>query len=211
MQSAHSAGVSRAAAPGVDAALRAFDIPARPKTEDEKAKRPDEASLEPTPTAPPPTTPPPTQYPIRPTVAADPAPVPGATALPAPEPVPTWGLRAAGDPSAPRASGDLVLDPSALRPRLTIRSGSSAMSVDDSGLTVRSWLRGQTIAWQAINGFEPRLEATGADGDAPAGHLVAITDTGPVELPATRRPVTDLRYLHALLDAYRRRGLSGRR
>jgi hypothetical protein len=37
--------------------------------------------------------------------------------------------------------------------------------------------------------------------------LVVLTPDGPQELPATRRPSADLRYLSALLGAYRKRAL----
>ncbi|MDT4918371.1 MAG: hypothetical protein QOH89_3071, partial [Pseudonocardiales bacterium] len=32
-----------------------------------------------------------------------------------------------------------------------------------------------------------------------------LTRNGPLDLPATNRSMADLRYLHALLDAYRQR------
>jgi hypothetical protein len=105
--------------------------------------------------------------------------------------------------TSPAFVSDLSLDPMSLRRRVTIRSGVSALSMDDSGLVLRVWWRRQELSWNDINGFEPRFD----DGDtAPrGGRLVALTSGGPVDLPASKRSMADLRYLHALLDAYRRR------
>jgi hypothetical protein len=36
---------------------------------------------------------------------------------------------------------------------------------------------------------------------------MAITASGPVAIPGTKRPINELRHVHALLDAYRIRAL----
>jgi serine/threonine protein kinase len=142
------------------------------------------------------------QYPIPPALAENDAelrsePVPA---------VPTWTLRSPAPTSAPVSPAfvnDLSLDPMSLRRRVTIRSGSAALTVDDVRLVVRKWWRRTEIAWADVQGFEPRFDSDDEPGGG--GRLVALTRTGPLELPATQRPVADLRDLHALLDAYRRR------
>jgi hypothetical protein len=120
-----------------------------------------------------------------------------------PAPVPTWSFRAPTPPEPPAAEraapSDLALDPLSLRPRCTIRSGASAMTVHETGLSLRKWLRRSAIPWSDVRGFEARL------GVGRGGQLVMHTADGPVELPATRRPAAELEYLHALLDAYQRR------
>jgi hypothetical protein len=138
------------------------------------------------------------QYPIPPAIADDPADA-------ASGPVPTWAFRAPAAPArAPgEAVGDLTLDPMSLRRRVTVRSGASALTVDETRLVLRSWWRRREIPWPEIAGFEPRFEGT----DGRGSRLVALTAAGPLELPATRRPPADLRYLAALLDAYRQRAL----
>jgi hypothetical protein len=142
----------------------------------------------------------PEQYPIPPVFAAD------EPADAAPPPVPTWAFRApvagAQPPGAVGFVGDLTLDPMSLRRRVTIRSGASALTVDDTKIVLRSWWKRSELAWSEITGFEPRLE-----GENGGGRLVAVTPGGPRELPATRRSLADLRYLAALLDAYRQRAL----
>ncbi len=138
----------------------------------------------------------PAQYPIPPAFADGGEQRPGA--------VPTWAFRAPSPSpaavSAPAFVGDLSLDPMSLRRRSTIRSGMSALAVDETQLVLRTWWRRTEIRWTDVRGFEPRFDASGA-----GGRLVAVTVSGPVELPATKRSVADLRYLHALLDAYRQR------
>lgn len=112
--------------------------------------------------------------------------------------VPQWGLRA---PTPADAELDGV-EP--LRPKLTLRSGLSSMTVDDRGLALRTGRRRQRIFWSQIAGFEPRFP----DGEPSAtskGLLIAQTPTGAVELPATRRVSAELQHVHGLLDAYRLR------
>ncbi|HZC72327.1 MAG TPA: hypothetical protein VE442_16650, partial [Jatrophihabitans sp.] len=138
------------------------------------------------------------QYPIAPAFS-EPEPA-------QPAAVPTWSFRAPSPTQqpaiAPSFVGDLTLDPLSLRPRATIRSGAFALTVDESRLALRHWWQRSEIAWSDVLGFEPRVEA---GGSAPHGHLVAVTRSGVVELVATKRPMSELRYLHALLDAYRQR------
>jgi hypothetical protein len=97
--------------------------------------------------------------------------------------------------------GDLAIDPASLRPKLTVRSGLSSVLVSDEGLQVRSAVRRTQLAWDEVWGFEQRIETGGS-----IGILVAITAVGPVPLGGTSRPVADLAHLHALFEAYRRRG-----
>jgi len=116
---------------------------------------------------------------------------------------PTWVFDTAAAPSAAIATDDLSLDPASLRRRVRIRSGTAVLIADEQGLTLRAGLREQALLpWADVRGFEVR--PSGADGQ-----LVALTNAGPVELPATRRPVGELGYLRALLDAYRRRAHLG--
>ena len=123
-----------------------------------------------------------------------------------PTAVPTWSFRAPSPTQqpaiAPAFVGDFTLDPLLLRRRATIRSGACVLSVDESRLALRSWWQRSEIAWSEVLGFEARPAARESPRD---GRLVALTRAGPVELPATRRPLSELRYLHALLDAYRQR------
>ncbi len=115
--------------------------------------------------------------------------------------VPTWAFRGAAQAQVgPASYGDLALDPMSLRSKVTLRAGTASMVVDDSGLSLRARMRRSTISWAEVLGFEPRIEADGTDA-----RLVAITSSGPVELAATRGPVGEVRYIHALLDAYRQR------
>jgi hypothetical protein len=159
---------------------------------------PDVPAAEPPPAPQPPERPRPgpAQYPIPPAFADGSEQRPGA--------VPTWAFRAPSPSpaavSAPAFVGDLSLDPMSLRRRSTIRSGMSALAVDETQLVLRTWWRRTEIRWADVRGFEPRFDASGA-----GGRLVAVTVSGPVELPATKRSIADLRYLHALLDAYRQR------
>ncbi len=93
-----------------------------------------------------------------------------------------------------------------LRRKITIRSGASAVTVDARELRLRTWLRRTTIAWSDVLGFEAHVDPLGDhhdDGAAGPGQLVALTSGGPVELPGTRRAMSELRHVHALLDAYR--------
>ena len=120
-----------------------------------------------------------------------------------PAPVPTWSFRAPTQPEPPEAeraaASDLALDPLSLRRRSTIRSGASAMTVHETGLSLRTWWHRSAIRWSDVRGFEARVDGSRS------GQLVVHTQSGPVELPATKRPAAELDYLHALLDAYRRR------
>ncbi len=141
------------------------------------------------------------QYPIPPQDSThDPAGPPQSSA-----PVPNWSVRAPAVTPVPGAAlpriGDSRLDPALLGRRMTLRSRGSSLRVDDTGIVLRVRLRRTEIAWTDISGFAPRFAGPGASD----GRLVALTAAGPLELPATRRPVGELRYLHALLDAYRQR------
>ncbi len=128
--------------------------------------------------------------------------------------VPVWAVRqpVPESPAAalpPQFRSDLSLDPMSLRRKATIRSGASAVTVDERELRLRTWFRRTTIAWVDVHGFEAVVAAvdpiTDSRGNGPArpGYLVALTTGGPVELPGTRRTMSELRYIHALLDAYR--------
>ncbi len=123
------------------------------------------------------------------------APVP-AGSVPAPAPAPdTEPVGRARQP------GD------GLRQRTTLRAGTAAVTVDDSGLQVRTGLRRRLIPWSDVQGFESQLDAMDGASFVPptTGYVVALTAYGPVELPGTRRPLADLRDVHALLEAYRQR------
>jgi serine/threonine protein kinase len=126
---------------------------------------------------------------------------------PAPGDVPVWAVRAPApaDPAAvaePQFSQDRSFDPASLRRRATIRKGAGALVVDDAGLRLRRWFRSRSVPWSDVHGFETHFD-TSDESPAGAGHLVALTTGGPVELPGTARSIADLRYIHALLDAYR--------
>jgi hypothetical protein len=100
---------------------------------------------------------------------------------------------------------DYSMDPMSLRRRATIRAGASALSVDESRLMLRSWWKRTEIPWSEVEGFEPRFDGSGtAQG---SGRLVVLTRSGPRDLPGTKRDLADLRYLAALLDAYRQRAM----
>jgi hypothetical protein len=114
-----------------------------------------------------------------------------------------WATRApTTGPAAPQFVGDLAIDPSSLRPKLTVRSGLSRLTVDEHHLIQGSPLHKERLAWSQISRFELHFPSGDPAAQVP-GVLVAITATGAVELPATRRPGGELRNLHALLDAYR--------
>jgi hypothetical protein len=131
-------------------------------------------------------------------------------------PVPTWASRARRPsptpvaptpPVAPPAPpvealrGDLALDPLSLRRRATIRFGPTMLTVDESRIALRSWWRRRELLWSDVSGFERRM-----DGERRStGRLVALTRTGPVQLPATRRRPGELDELKALLEAYHKR------
>ena len=125
--------------------------------------------------------------------------------------VPVWAVRAPAPapdfaPDGPQFSSDLSLDPTALRAKVTIRSGASSVQVDEHRLRLRTWLRRSSIDWSDVRGFQVQAE-TVEDGfeDRPTGvgHLVAHTTAGPVVLAGTRRPMVELRYVQAVLEAYR--------
>ncbi|MGI8677295.1 MAG: protein kinase domain-containing protein [Jatrophihabitans sp.] len=103
-------------------------------------------------------------------------------------------------PNQPQPHADLAIDPMSLRRRVTIRSGARALVIDEQRLVLRSWWRKTELGWSEVLGFEVGFESSGG-----GGHLVAMTRTGPVELPTTTRSSADLRYVQALLEAYRRR------
>jgi hypothetical protein len=89
-----------------------------------------------------------------------------------------------------------------LRPKATLRAGSSSVSITGDGLRVRTWLKRRHIPWTDIEGFAAQIDAADS-GAASTGQIVALTSLGPVELPGTHRSLIELRYVHALLEAYR--------
>ena len=116
---------------------------------------------------------------------------------------PAAALRVARPPArVPHFVGDLAIDPMSLRRRLRLHAGLTALTIDDRCLTLRIRARRTRIPWTDVLGFEPRNEA-GDDQAAPRGSLVVLTTLGPVELPATRGSLAEVRYAHAMLDAYR--------
>ena len=126
-------------------------------------------------------------------------------AIPADQPPPAataWAFHGPSAPAQPARFSDLRLDPGSLSPSVTIRSGAARLVVDERRLRSRSWLRRTEMPWSEVLGVEARFAS---DAPGSAGRLVALTHTGPVELPATRRPPGELRYVQALLDAYRER------
>ena len=146
--------------------------------------------------------------PPQPRVQAEPSTGPGeypippayADAAPPRPSVPTWSYR-----GAPGPVPDVGIDPTTLRRRVKLRSGTSGIVVDETRLVVRRWWRRREIDWRDVEGFEPRFAGGDPSG---GGRLVARTVHGPVELPVTGDTAGDLRYLHALLDAYRLRSRS---
>jgi hypothetical protein len=172
----------------------------------------------------------PAAYPLRPPRPPPAAPpliefVPAASAPPPATadvdyPVPPVAFRGApdqsgalGEPAAalrvarpaarvPQFVGDLVIDPMSLRRRLRLHAGLTALTIDDRCLTLRIRATRTRIPWTDVLGFEPRNEA-GDDQAAPRGSLVVLTTLGPVELPATRGSLAEVRDAHAMLDAYR--------
>jgi hypothetical protein len=141
-------------------------------------------------------------YPIPPTASE-----PERTPAPA---VPTWAFRAPAPALSTvpqRRDVQPQLDPLTLRRRVTIRSGTSSLTVDEAQLVLRAWWRRREIPWSDVSGFEPRYDPVGAHSTQGPGRLVALTAGGPVDLPATKRSGTDLNYLHALLEAYRQRAV----
>jgi serine/threonine protein kinase len=122
-------------------------------------------------------------------------------------PVPTWVFRAPNaspGPGMDQPVGDLTLDPASLRHKVTIRSGATSLTIDEGRLVSRRWFSRTEIRWPSVHGFE-----TCFDQGSGNGYLVVHTDRGPVELSATRGSSADLRYVQALLAAYRQRAMSG--
>ena len=89
-----------------------------------------------------------------------------------------------------------------LAAKTTLRAGASAVTVTEHPLRLRTWFKRSEILWTDVQGFEAQLDNPDAQ-PAGTGQIVALTALGPVEIPGTRRPVAELRYVHALLDAYR--------
>jgi hypothetical protein len=102
----------------------------------------------------------------------------------------------------PQPVSDLVLDPMSLRPRLQLRAGMTALTIDERRLTLRTRVKRTRIAWEDVLGFQSSFEAAGPDG-VTNGSVVAVTTVGPVALPATRGSVAEVRYAQAMLEAYR--------
>jgi hypothetical protein len=118
--------------------------------------------------------------------------------------VPVWAVRAPGPERAgfvgPQFRTDVSLDPAALRRRIALRAGASSVIADEHRLRLRTWFTRSEIPWSDILAFEAHPDGPVARGGT--GHLVALTSGGPVALPGTRRPLTELRLVHARLDAY---------
>jgi hypothetical protein len=78
--------------------------------------------------------------------------------------------------------------------------------VDNRRLQLRTWFKRTTLSWSEVQGFEARVDVgKGGNRQATTGRIVALTAKGPVEMPGTRRPLAELRYVRSLLDAYRER------
>jgi serine/threonine protein kinase len=171
-----------------------------------------------------PSPPAPAPPPAEPTRPADP-PSPRAAAGAQPTAQPTAPLPPPPDPVAggtppDRSPGARASEPEPvdspddeLPARATLRAGTSAVTVDDAGVHVRTGLRRKLIPWADIQGFESQLDATDGASFVPAtsGYVVALTGFGPVELHGTRRPLAELREVNALLEAYHRRALRSTR
>ncbi len=208
-----------AAEPAPESATDAVDETAADAVDETAADAVDEPAEPRPPTSPNRATPRPRRVPVdidddffparRPGGLEQPAPVPVAPPAGDPGPVPVWAVRqpATAPPAAsPQFSPDLSLDPMSLRRKITIRAGASAVTVDERELRLRTWLRRTTIAWPDVQGFEAQVDPSGDrydHGASSPGQLVALTTGGPVELPGTRRAMSELRHVHAMLDAYR--------
>jgi serine/threonine protein kinase len=138
---------------------------------------------------------------VPPPIVAAPPPAAG----PDPGSVPVWAVRASGAEQAgfvgPQFRTDVSLDPAALRRRVALRAGASSVIADQRRLRLRTWFTRSEIPWSDILAFETHPDGPVARGGT--GHLVALTSGGPVALPGTRRPLPELRLVHARLDAYR--------
>jgi hypothetical protein len=102
---------------------------------------------------------------------------------------------------APEPANDLIIDPMSLRGSLRLHAGVTTLTVDERGLTLRTRMKRTRIPWTDVLGFQPQYEAAGAEGIT-NGSVVAVSTTGPVELRATRGSVAEVRYAHAMLEAY---------
>lgn len=148
--------------------------------------------------APPPAAPPapsaaapPARYPIPPAAGVD------TQRVPAPA-VPAWGARVAPEPPpAPAAAR-----PARTPPVLRVHSGLSRLRADEHGIRLRSGIGGTHIPWTQVSGFMPYFAEVQPSATS-RGILVALTGSGPVELPATRQRAADLRELHDQLEARR--------
>ncbi|MGH8860890.1 MAG: PH domain-containing protein, partial [Jatrophihabitantaceae bacterium] len=121
--------------------------------------------------------------------------------------VPVWAVRASTLTSRAEAAGpqfltELSLDPMSLDRKAAIRSGASSVQVDEQHLRLRTWFRRVAIPWTDVRGFEAHSDSLD-EAPSSTGHVVALTSAGPVEMPGTRRRMSELRHVHALLDAYR--------
>ena len=128
--------------------------------------------------------------------AGDPEPLPPPTGLPV---LPAQDWPPPAEPAHDASEEEVRLDPMALRRRVTLRAGTSSLTVDDARLLVRHTFKRIELAWPDIVGFDVRME------QADAGLVVARTRSGAVELTATRGSSADLRYIRALLLAYQER------
>ncbi len=139
-------------------------------------------------------------YPYAPTPAAGDTPHPG---------VPVWATRTPPQQPTGRPTfvGDLAYDLSLLRPSETVRSGTHRLTADEHGLTLRRTMHTERLSWSQVQGFAPHFP-NGDDSPRSPGVLVALTPAGAVELRATKRAGSELRDLHARLEAHRLRALA---
>jgi hypothetical protein len=115
---------------------------------------------------------------------------------------PAAALRMPPQPArAPEPADDLAIDPMSLRGSLRLHAGVTTLTVDDHGLTLRTGMKRTRIPWTDVLGFQPQFEPAGAEGIT-NGSVVAVSTTGLVELRATRGSVAEVRYAHAMLEAY---------
>ncbi|HEY2272175.1 MAG TPA: protein kinase, partial [Jatrophihabitantaceae bacterium] len=134
----------------------------------------------------------------------EPEPPPVGAPAPQPPPVPVWAVRppvGAAPPSTPQFVSDLSLEPMSLRPKATLRAGASSVAINERQLQLRTWFKRSSVEWADVEGFEVQVDSD--SGAAQTGQIIALTTLGPVELPGTRRQLGELRYVHALLAAYR--------
>jgi hypothetical protein len=200
-------GRVRSVPPPAPKALPTPPAPVAPVAQPEPAPAapepaPAETSPEPAPAAPEPQ---PEPAPPAPFASAPLAPIapPEPASSPQSPPVPVWAVREPS-PAEPAAPETGPLDqPTA---KLTLRAGASSVVVDGRRLQLRTWFKRRTIAWTEVQGFEARVDVgKGGNRQATTGRIVALTANGPVEMPGTRRPLAELRYVRTLLDAYRER------